>query len=79
LRRINLESNTYVHGSKTRNLPIKLSLPQLAKPLVLPINVYTLSSIKLEIRQNSFCLEARGWGEREVAGGRKNPPKLKKK
>jgi hypothetical protein len=30
-RRINLESNTYVHGSKTRNLPIQLSLPQLAK------------------------------------------------
>jgi hypothetical protein len=30
-RRINLESNTYVHGSKTRNLPVQLSFPQLAK------------------------------------------------
>jgi hypothetical protein len=30
--------------------------------LVLLINVYTLSSTKLEIRQNSFCLEARELG-----------------
>jgi hypothetical protein len=46
--------------------------------LVLPIIAYTLFSIKLEIRENSFCLVARGqegrgreWGEvRKGKGGR---------
>jgi hypothetical protein len=33
--------------------------------LLLPIIAYTLSSTKLEIRQNSFCQVVRGWeGER---------------
>jgi hypothetical protein len=36
--------------------------------LVLLINVYTLFSTKLEIRQNSFCLEARGLGEWKGVG-----------
>jgi hypothetical protein len=41
--------------------------------LFLPIIAYTLSSTKLEIRANSFCLEARGWegggGGRGKGGG----------
>jgi hypothetical protein len=32
-RRINLECNTYAHGSYARNLPVQLSLSQLAKTL----------------------------------------------
>jgi hypothetical protein len=36
--------------------------------LVLLINVYILSSTKLEMRANTICLEARGWGQEE--GGR---------
>jgi hypothetical protein len=31
--------------------------------LVLLINVYILSSTKLEMRANTICLEARGWGQ----------------
>jgi hypothetical protein len=44
------------------------------KPLVLPIIAYTLSSTKLEIRAECFCLVASGKGGRgsvrEGAGGR---------
>jgi hypothetical protein len=36
LRRINLEYNTYIHESNARNLPVYLSLPQLAKTLCPP-------------------------------------------
>jgi hypothetical protein len=68
LRRINIESNTYGHGSKTRNLPIILT--STSKPLVLLVNVYTLSSTKLEIRAKQYLLgseevgeRGRGWGE----------------
>jgi hypothetical protein len=45
------------------------------KPLVLPINVYTLSSTKLEIRAKQYLLgseglgaRGRGWGERREQG-----------
>jgi hypothetical protein len=51
--------------------------------LFLPIIAYTLSSTKLEIRENSFCWVLRGWEERERAewvvregvgiGGRNDP------
>jgi hypothetical protein len=49
LRRINLECNTFVHGGNARNLPVKLSLSQLAKMLCFLIIVHILSS-KLEKR-----------------------------
>jgi hypothetical protein len=59
-RRINLECNTFVHGSNARNLPVYLSLSQLPKTLCFII-VYTLSSRKRE-GQNRFCLEVGGMG-----------------
>jgi hypothetical protein len=37
--------------------------------LVLPIFAYTLSSTKLEIRQNSFFLVARGKGSKGRSNG----------
>jgi hypothetical protein len=69
-KRINLECNTYVQDSNVRNLPVLLSLSQLAKPLVLLINAYSLSSTKLEIRAKQFLPEAREWGGGEGWGGR---------
>jgi hypothetical protein len=52
--------------------------------LVFPIIAYTLSSTKLEMGQNSFCLVRRGYGkvkegvgEREVAReGVRNDPNI---
>jgi hypothetical protein len=42
------------------------------KPSVLLINIYNLSSTKLEIRAEQFLLRGGGWGEREKGrrGGR---------
>jgi hypothetical protein len=36
--------------------------------LFLPIIAYTLSSVKLDIRANSFFWVLRGWGEHEGVG-----------
>jgi hypothetical protein len=47
-RRINLECNTYVHESNARNLPVQLSLSQLAKTF--GPSYYYLYSLFNEIR-----------------------------
>jgi hypothetical protein len=39
--------------------------------LILLINVYTLSSTKLEIRAKQFLLGSKGMGERERAWGKR--------
>jgi hypothetical protein len=60
--------NTFVHGSKTRNLSVQLSLSQLAKPLCLII-AYVFSSTKLEIRAEQILPGSEGRGERRRGGG----------
>jgi hypothetical protein len=47
-RRINLEYNTFIHGIKAKNLPVWLSLSQLAKMLCL--SYYCLYSLFNKIR-----------------------------
>jgi hypothetical protein len=72
LRRINLECNTFVHGSNARNpLYSYLDLNK-QKCFVLPIIVYTLSSTKLEIRAEQVLPGSEGIaGERVGAEGRR--------
>jgi hypothetical protein len=41
------------------------------KPLILLINVHTLSSTKLEIRAKQFLLQSEGVGGHEVGSGEK--------
>jgi hypothetical protein len=71
LRRINLECNTFVHRSNARNLPVYLSLSQLAKTLCL--SYYCLYSLFNKIRDNGRTVSAwkrGGEGEKEGMGGR---------
>jgi hypothetical protein len=49
-RKINLEGNTHAQESNASQLPVWLSLSQLAKTLG-PSHYYTLSSTKLGIRE----------------------------
>jgi hypothetical protein len=56
LRRINLECNTYVHGSNARNLPVQLSLSQLAKMLC--PSYYCLYSVFKKIRDKGRTVSA---------------------
>jgi hypothetical protein len=77
LRRINLECNTYVHGTNARNFHVWLSLFSEQKPFVLLIIVYTLSSTKLNIKAEQVLpgsegvgMRGSGWGERDSSGGR---------
>jgi hypothetical protein len=75
LRRINLECNTYVHGSNARDLPVSLS--QLAKTLC--PSYYCLYSVFNKIRDKGKTVSAwkqesgeekKGLGEREGTRGR---------
>jgi hypothetical protein len=82
-RRINLECNTYVHESNARNLPVQLSLSQLAKTLC--PSYYCLYSVFNKIRDKGRTVsawklggsggEGVGVGKRRGggAGGRNDP------
>jgi hypothetical protein len=70
-RRINLECNTYVHERNVRNLPVSLSLFQLAKTL--GPSYYCLYSLFNKIRDKGKTVSAwkrGGGGEREGMRGK---------
>jgi hypothetical protein len=77
-RRINLECNTFVHGSNARNLPVYLSLSQLAKTLC--PSCYCLYSLFNKIRDEGRTISAwKQWGVergRRTGEERRNDPNI---
>jgi hypothetical protein len=61
LRRINLECNTFAHGSNARNLPVLLSLSQITKMLC---PYYCLYSLFNKIRDKGRTVSS--WKQGEV-------------